>query len=77
MKMYCYCTSCYNSGTDEPVTAEGEELGEVESFVYLGSVMDKSGGIDTNVKTGINKAQSASNTLKWSDDRGKSAHPPR
>ena len=66
-----------NAGTDEPVTAEGEELGEVESFVYLGSVMDKSGGIDTNVKTGINKAQSASNTLKWSDDRGKSAHPPR
>ena len=52
-------------------------LGEVESFIYLGSLMDKSGGIDTDVKTRINKAQLASNTLKWFDDRGKSAHPPR
>ena len=30
-------------GTDEPVKIEGEELEEVESFTYLGSVMDKSG----------------------------------
>ena len=30
-----------NAGTDEPVKIEGEELGEVESFTYLGSVMDK------------------------------------
>jgi len=32
-----------NAGTDEPVKIEGEELEEVESFTYLGSVMDKSG----------------------------------
>ena len=35
-----------NADTDEPVKIEGEELGEVESFTYLGSVMDKSGGTD-------------------------------
>ena len=29
-----------NAGTDEPVTIKGAELGEVESFTYLGSVMD-------------------------------------
>lgn len=33
-----------NVCTDEPVKIEGEELGEVESFTYFCSVMDKSGG---------------------------------
>ena len=51
-----------NAGTDEPVTIEGEELGEVESFTYLGSVMDKSGGTDADVKTRIGKARSAFKT---------------
>ena len=57
-----------NAGTDEPVTIEGEELGEVASFIYLGSVMDKSGGTDADVKTRIGKARSAFNMLKkvWS-----------
>ena len=53
-----------NAGTDEPVTIEGEELGEVASFIYLGSVMDKSGGTDADVKTRIGKARSAFNMLK-------------
>ena len=57
-----------NAGTDEPVTIEGEELGEVASFIYLDSVMDKSGGTDADVKTRIGKARSAFNMLKkvWS-----------
>ena len=53
-----------NAGTDEPVTIEGEELGEVESFTYLGSIMDKSGGTDADVKTRIGKTRSALNMLK-------------
>ena len=53
-----------NAGTDEPVTIKGAELGEVESFTYLGSVMDKSGGTDADVKTRIGKARSAYNMLK-------------
>ena len=52
------------AGTDEPVTIEGAELEEVESFTYLGSVMDKSGGTDADVKTRIGKARSAYNMLK-------------
>ena len=57
-----------NTDTDEPVTIEGEELGEVASFIYLGSVMDKSGGKDADVKTRIGKARSAFDMLKkvWS-----------
>ena len=53
-----------NAGSDEPVIIEGAELGEVESFTYLGSVMDKSGGTDAEVKTRIGKARSAYNILK-------------
>ena len=53
-----------NADTDEPVKIEGEELGEVGSFTYLGSVMDKSGGTDADVKTRIAKARSAFNMLK-------------
>ena len=33
-----------NVGNDEPVTIQGIELGEVESFTYLARVVDKSGG---------------------------------
>ena len=52
------------TGTDEPITIEGAELEEVESFTYLGCVMDKSGGTDADVKTRIGKAGSAYNMLK-------------
>ena len=54
-----------NAGIDEPVTIEGEELGEAESFTYLGSVMgEKSEGTDADVKTRIGKARSAFNMLR-------------
>ena len=62
---------------DEPVTTEGEELGEVEYFNHLGSVKDKSGGIDADVKTRIGMVRSAFNMLKWSGALGKSGHPSR
>ena len=52
-----------NAGTDEPVTIGGEELEEVASFISLGSVMDKSGGTDADVKTRIGKVRSAFNML--------------
>ena len=44
-----------NAGTDEPVTHEGEELEEVESFTYLGGVVDK----HADVTTWIDKTRSA------------------
>ena len=53
-----------NAGTDEPVTIEGTELGEVESFTCLGSIMNKSGRADADVKTRIGKARSAYNMQK-------------
>ena len=53
-----------NAGTNEAVTLEGKKLEEVESFIYLGSVVDKQQGTDADVKTKIGKAQSAFNILK-------------
>ena len=61
----------------EPVTIEGAELGEVESSTYLGSVMEKSGGTDADVKTRIGKARSAYSMLKRYGTPEKSARPPR
>ena len=47
-----------------PITLEGEALEEVESFTYLGSVVDKLGGTDADVKVRIGKARAAFHQLK-------------
>ena len=38
-----------NADTDEPVTHEGGELEEVESFTYLGGVVDKHADVTTRI----------------------------
>ena len=47
-----------------PVTIGGEPIKEVESFVYLGSVEDKQGGMDRDVETRIGKARGSFDMLK-------------
>lgn len=47
-----------------PITLEGESLEEVESFTYLGSVADKLGGTDADVKVRIGKARAAFHQLR-------------
>ena len=41
-----------------------QQLNEVKKFVYLGSVVNKDGGTDEDIKTQINKARPAFNTLR-------------
>lgn len=55
-----------NVGNDEPVTLEGEKLEKVESFAYLGSVVDKQWRTNdvVDVKTRIGKERPASYMLK-------------
>jgi ribosomal protein L31E len=48
-----------NTKSKEPVKIQGNILEEVESFTYLGSVVDKTGGTDADVKTRIGKARTA------------------
>nr|KAG5692146.1 hypothetical protein BaRGS_020694 [Batillaria attramentaria] len=51
-----------------PIILEGEALEEVENFTYLGSIVDKQGGTDADVRIRTGKARSAFLQLKnvWS-----------
>ena len=46
-----------NTTTNAPITVGGEPIKEVESFVYLGSVVDHQGGTDRDVTARIGKAR--------------------
>ncbi|KAK7097424.1 hypothetical protein V1264_004408 [Littorina saxatilis] len=47
-----------------PITLNGEALQEVDNFTYLGSVVDKQGGTDVDVRVRIGKARAAFLQLK-------------
>ena len=53
-----------NTTANAPVTAGGEPIREVESFVYLGSVVDQQGGMDRDVTARIGKVRAAFVMLK-------------
>ncbi|VDP53704.1 unnamed protein product [Schistosoma curassoni] len=53
-----------NSENSNPITLDGETLEDVESFTYLGSITDKQGGLDADVKARIGKARAAFLQLK-------------
>ena len=43
---------------------EGEALDEVESFTYLGSIVDNTGGAEADIRARIGKARAAFQQLK-------------
>ena len=53
-----------NTTANTPVTVGGEPIREVESFVYLGSVVDHQGGTDRDITARISKARAAFVMLK-------------
>ncbi|XP_068723948.1 uncharacterized protein [Montipora capricornis] len=53
-----------NTTANNPVTVSGEPIKEVESFVYLGSVVGQQGGTDRDVTARIGKARAAFVMLK-------------
>ena len=53
-----------NTIANAPVTVGGEPIREVESFVYLGSVVDQQGGTDRDITARIGKARGAFVMLK-------------
>ena len=53
-----------NTTANAPVTGGGEPIRELESFVYLGSVVDQRGGTDRDVTARIGKARAAFVMLK-------------
>ncbi|VDO78117.1 unnamed protein product [Schistosoma margrebowiei] len=54
----------YNTACSNPVTIEGEDLENVKTFTYLGSINDEHGGSDADVKFRIGKARVAHLQLK-------------
>ena len=53
-----------NTNANSPVTVCGEPIREVESFVYLGTVVDQQRGTDRDVTARIGKARAAFVMLK-------------
>ena len=53
-----------NDTCEIPIMLEGEGLEEVESFRYLGSIVDTRGGTEADVKTRISKARAAFHILR-------------
>ena len=62
-----------NTTANAPVTAGGEPIGEMESFVYLGSVVDQQGGTDRDFTARFGKARAAFVMLKTSGHLEESA----
>ena len=57
-----------NSGSNRKIRVNDADIEEVDSFTYLGNVVDTSGGTDADVANRINKARGAFHSLKqiWS-----------
>ena len=57
-----------NNQSQEPISVYGEPIEEVDFFIYLGSVVDKLGGTDADIKARKGKARSAFKKMKnvWS-----------
>ncbi|VDP32605.1 unnamed protein product [Schistosoma margrebowiei] len=49
----------YNTASTDPFTIDGEDLEDVKTFTYLGSIIDEQGGSDADVKARIGKAKAA------------------
>ncbi|VDP63692.1 unnamed protein product [Schistosoma curassoni] len=49
----------FNTACTNPITIDGEDLEDVKTFTYLGSIIDEQGGSDADVKARIGKARAA------------------
>ncbi|VDO59837.1 unnamed protein product [Schistosoma margrebowiei] len=49
----------YNTACTNPITIDGEDLEDVKTFTYLGSIIDEHGESDANVKARISKVRAA------------------
>ena len=53
-----------NTKQQDKIKLKGEDLEDVKSFTYLGSIITESGGTEEDVKSRIGKARLAFNTLR-------------
>jgi len=53
-----------NTKQQDKIKLKGDDLKDVKSFTYLGSIITESGGTEEDVKSRIGKARLAFNTLR-------------
>ncbi|PVD20866.1 hypothetical protein C0Q70_19028 [Pomacea canaliculata] len=53
-----------NNKQELPIQLQGENILETDCFVYLGNIVSKDGGADDDIKSRINKARHAFNSLR-------------
>ncbi|VDO78714.1 unnamed protein product [Schistosoma margrebowiei] len=49
----------HNTACNNPITIDGQDLEDVKTFTYLGSIIDEHGGSHEDVKARIGKARAA------------------
>ncbi|VDO65847.1 unnamed protein product [Schistosoma margrebowiei] len=49
----------YNTACTNPIIIDREDLEDIKTFTYLGSIIDEQGGSDADVKARIGKARAA------------------
>ncbi|VDP28554.1 unnamed protein product [Schistosoma mattheei] len=54
----------YNTAFTNPITIDGDDLKDVKTFTYLGSIIDEHCGSDADVKERVGKARAAYLQLK-------------
>ncbi|VDO66382.1 unnamed protein product [Schistosoma margrebowiei] len=54
----------YNTASNNPITLDGEDLEDVKTFTYLGSIINEYGGSDADVKARFGKARAVYLQLK-------------
>ncbi|CAH8290361.1 unnamed protein product [Schistosoma intercalatum] len=54
----------YNTACTNPITIDGDDLGDVKTLTYLGSIIGEHSGSDADVKARIGKARAAYLQLK-------------
>ncbi|VDP04907.1 unnamed protein product [Schistosoma margrebowiei] len=54
----------YNTACKNPITTDGEDLEDVKTFTFLGSIIDEHGRSDADLKARIGKASSIFTTEK-------------
>ncbi|VDP57991.1 unnamed protein product [Schistosoma mattheei] len=54
----------YNTTCTNPITTDGEDMEDVKTFTYLGSIIDEHGGSHADVKARISKARAVYLQLK-------------
>ena len=61
----------YNAKDQTPVSIDGKDVEDVDSFTYLGAIVNKTGGVEQDIIARVGKARSSFNKLTkvWKSSR--------